>query len=137
MNRLLAGAAALLLVALGAAPARAQTPLLVGSVRDQHGSAVVGAEVSGRTLNGEVRAATDASGTFALQGDGITVIRISCRFCATTSLSVTPDVPIVAIVRRFDALAADSPTPWDLANLPYAHVESSVALRPFTLLAQT
>lgn len=137
MNRLLAGAATLLLIALGAAPARAQTPLVVGSVRDQHGSAVVGALVTGRSLNGEVRAATDASGTFVLQGDGITAIRISCRFCATTVLSVSPDVPIVAIVRRYDALASDSPTPWDLANLPYAHVESSVALRPFTLLAQT
>ena len=137
MNRLLDGAAALLLVALVAVPARAQTPLVVGSVRDQHGGAVVDATVSARTLQGQVAAATNASGTFALEGDGITAIRITCRYCATTVVAVAPDEPVVAIVRRFDALAADSPSPWDLANLPYAHVESSIALRPFTLLSQT
>jgi hypothetical protein len=137
MNRLLDCAAALLLVGLAAVPARAQTPLVVGSVRDQHGSAVVGATVSARTLQGEVTAGTDASGTFALQGDGIRAVRVTCRYCATAVVAVTPDLPVVAIVRRYDALNADSPTPWDLANLPYAHVESSVALRPFTLLSQT
>jgi hypothetical protein len=137
VNRLLDGAPALLLVALVAVPARAQTPLVVGSVRDQHGSAVVGAQVSGRTLHGEVAVVTDASGTFALQGDGITAIRITCRYCAAAVLAVTPDAPLVAIVRRYDALASEAPTPWDLANLPYAHVESSVALHPFTLLSQT
>ena len=137
MNRSLGGAAALLMLVLVAVPARAQAPLVVGSVRDQHGNAVVGASVSSRTPGGETVAVTDASGTFALQGDGITAVRITCRFCAATVVAVTPDVPIVAIVRRYDALDADSPTPWDLANLPYAHFESSVALRPFTLLAQT
>jgi len=137
VNRSLGGAAALLIVVLVAVPARAQAPLVVGSVRDQHGNAVVGASVSSRTLQGEAAAITDASGTFALQGDGITAVRIACRYCAATVVAVSPDVPIVAIVRRYDALDADSPTPWDLANLPYAHVESSVALRPFTFLAQT
>ncbi len=48
-----------------------------------------------------------------------------------------PDEPVVAVVRRYDALADDAPSPSDLANLPYAHVESAAALRPFTLLAQT
>ncbi len=137
MNRLLDGAAVLLLVALVAVPAGAQTPLVVGSVRDQHGSAVVGATVSARTLQGEVAASTDASGTFALQGDGIRAVQVTCRYCAAAFVAVVPELPVVAIVRRFDALADDSPTPWDLANLPYAHVESSIALRPFTLLAQT
>lgn len=137
MNRSLGGAAALLMLVLVAVPARAQAPLVVGSVRDQHGNAVVGASVSSRTPQGEAAAVTDASGTFALQGDGITAVRIACRYCSATVVPVTPDAPVVAIVRRYDALDADSPTPWDLANLPYAHVESSIALRPFTLLAQT
>lgn len=137
MNRPLDGAAALLLVVLVAVPARAQTPLVVGSVRDQRGDAVVGASVTGRARQGQTTALTDASGTFVLQGDGIMAIRVACRYCAPAVVAVTPEVPVVAIVRRYDALAADAPTPWDLANLPYAHVESSVALRPFTLLAQT
>lgn len=136
MNCLLA-AAALLLVVLVAVPAGAQTPLVVGSVRDQHGNAVVGASVSGRSLGGPAATLTDPSGTFALQGDGITAIRVACRYCAAAVLAVQPGVPVVAIVRRYDALTADAPTPWDLANLPYAHVESSIALRPFTLLAQS
>jgi len=43
----------------------------------------------------------------------------------------------VAFVRRYDALFDDSPSDGDLANLPYAHVESAMALRPFTLLRQS
>ena len=48
-----------------------------------------------------------------------------------------PSEPVVAIVRRYQALSADAPSPHDLENLPYAHVESAIALRPFTLLAQS
>jgi hypothetical protein len=52
-------------------------------------------------------------------------------------LPVKPDEPVVAIVQRYDALVDEAPSSSDLENLPYAHVESEVALRPFTLLAQT
>ncbi len=132
------GAGLLLSFGLLAAPARAQTPLVVGSVRDQHGAPVAGATVVGRTPSGAGPAATtDAAGTFALHGSGITSISINCRYCLGSQLAVEPDEPVVAIVRRYDALASDSPSPADLANLPYAHVESSLALRPFTLLSQT
>jgi hypothetical protein len=123
---------------LAAVPARAQVPLVVGSVRDQHGIPVAGATVTGRTAEGgPASAATDVAGTFALRGDGIAEVRIACRYCRALVLSVVQDVPVVAIVQRYDALADDSPSVWDLANLPYAHVESAVALRPFTLLSQT
>ncbi len=131
-------AATLLLFMLVAAPALGQAPLVVGSVRDQHGAAIVGAVVAGQTLQGIYPiATTDAVGTFALHADGIVAIRITCRYCTSALLPVRPGEPVVAIIRRYDALADDAPSPADLENLPYAHVESSVALRPFTLLAQS
>ncbi len=138
MNRTLDGAAALLLVMLAAIPARGQVPLVVGSIRDQHGSVVAGATVTGQTLGGERPAAiSDSAGTFALHAPGIVSVVIRCRYCRSTTVAVRPDEPVVAIVRRYDALSADSPTPNDLENLPYGHVESAVALRPFTLLSQS
>jgi hypothetical protein len=138
VNRTLAAAAAPLLVMLVAVPARAQAPLVVGSVRDQHGAAIVGAIVTGQTAgHGRPTATTDAAGTFALHGAGIVAVLISCRYCASALVAVKPQEPVVAILRRYDALADDSPSPGDLENLPYAHVESSIALHPFTLLAQS
>jgi hypothetical protein len=50
---------------------------------------------------------------------------------------VKPGEPVVAIVRRYDALLGAAPSDADLANLPYAHVENAMALRPFALLSQT
>lgn len=137
MNRTLDGAAALLLVMLAAVPARGEAPLVVGSVRDQHGAAIVGALVTARSLQGaHPTATTDAAGTFALHAGGIVAVLITCRYCKSALVAVPADGPVIAIVRRYDALADDSPSPADLENLPYANVESSVALRPFTLLAQ-
>ncbi len=121
-----------------AAPARGQAPLVVGSVRDQHGAPIAGADVSGRTGAGvRVAVSTDTAGTFALESGDLSSLVVSCRYCQPTLVAVKAGEPVVAIVRRYDALADDSPSPGDLANLPYAHVESSVALRPFTLLAQS
>ncbi len=132
------GAGMLLSILLAAAPARAQTPLVVGSVRDQHGAAVDGATVVAQTAAGVGPAATtDAAGTFALHGSGIVSVRIGCRYCLGSEVAVKPGEPVVAIVRRYDALLSEAPSPADLASLPYAHVESSVALHPFTLLSQT
>ena len=136
MNRLLGGAA-LLLTMLAAVPARGQEPLVVGSVRDQRGVPVVGAVVSGQSPAGVATATTDAAGTFALHGSGIVAVTVRCRYCLAIRVPVTPEQPVVAIVRRFAALVDDAPSPADLQNLPYAHVESAIALRPFTLLAQT
>ena len=112
---------------------------MVGSVRDQHGAAVARAAVTAFARSG-VRlgsATTDAAGTFALAAEGAARLAIACRYCMPVELSVQDGQPAVAIVRRFDALFDDSPSPADLANLPYAHVESAMALRPYTLLRQT
>lgn len=128
----------MLSVVLAALPARGQVPLVVGSVRDQRGAPIVGALVAGRTLGGNGPATmTDSTGTFALQGAGIVSISITCRYCLGALMPVRPDEPVVAIVRRFAALTEDAPSADDLENLPYAHVESAIALRPFTLLSQT
>ncbi len=86
---------------------------------------------------GGSQAFTDAQGTFALRGDGVQAVRIACRYCLATVVAVTPGEPVVAIVRRYGALLEGAPSPEDVAALPYTHVESTVALRPFTLLQQS
>ncbi|MDQ6931747.1 MAG: hypothetical protein M3160_01075, partial [Candidatus Eremiobacteraeota bacterium] len=45
-----------------------------------------------------------------------------------------PHGPVVVIVRRFLAVRQPEPSPDDIAALPYAHIESAAALRPFTVL---
>ena len=71
-------AAALLVLMLVAAPALGQAPLVVGSVRDQHGAAIVGAVVAGQSLQGSHPiATTDAAGTFALHAGGIIAVQIT------------------------------------------------------------
>ncbi len=138
MNRSLHGAAALLLTLLVAAPARGQVPLVVGSVRDQLGAPIEGAIVVGYRANGVgVTTRTDAAGTFALEGVASSPLLVTCRYCQPVRLSAKPDEPVVAIVRRYQALAEETPTTADLQSLPYGHVESAIALRPFTLLAQS
>lgn len=122
-----------------AAPALAQAALAVGSVRDQTGAAIADAEVEGYDTRGTqtqtVR--TDGAGTFAMPGEGVVRVAVRCRFCRTTSASVVPGRAAVVIVRRFQALLSDAPSPSDLQNLPYSRVESAIALRPFALLRQS
>lgn len=137
MNRSLDWAAALLLVTFLAAPAAAQVPLTVGSVRDQEGDAIEGAVVSVQGVDPAPATLTDAAGTFALRTSGGVSLRITCRFCRPTIVVARPDEPVVAIVQRYLALAHDTPTTADLLSLPYAHVESALGLRPFTLVAQS
>jgi hypothetical protein len=138
VNRPLTFATALLLTTLVAPPARAQTPLVVGAVRDQRGVPVAGAAVVGRRGNqAQLRTTTDTSGTFALAASGVVSILVTCRYCAPAVVSVRAGDPVVVIVDRYAALASDAPSSSDLENLPYAHVESALALRPFTLLEQS
>lgn len=139
MNRTGIFAAALLACSLPAVPGGAQTALIVGSVRDQHGAAVARAEITALGRSGARLASgtTDAAGTFALPVAGAARLAIVCRYCLPAEVPIQEGQPAVAIVRRFDALFDDSPSPSDLANLPYAHVESAMALRPFALLRQT
>ena len=138
MNRTLAGILLALVCTLAALPASAAQPLVVGSVRDRAGAVIVGATVSAVTAQGTaISTTTDAQGTFALHAPGVVSIAIRCRYCQATVVAVQADRPVVAIVRRYDALVSASPSAADLANLPYAHVESSIALRPFSLLSQS
>ena len=134
----LANALVALLVATAARPASAQTPLTVGIVRDQRGETIAGADVAGLRDGALVaHGETDADGTFALEGPGIGEVQVTCRFCAAARTAVTAGQPVIIVVRRYRALLSEAPTSDDLANLPYAHAESAIALRPFTLLAQS
>jgi hypothetical protein len=133
----LVAASALFAGSLLFTPASAQVSLVVGSVRDQHGVPIAGATVSASTAQGPVSTTTDRVGTFALEAAGVGSVSIACRYCPATVVAVRTGQPVVAIIRRYDALLGDSPSPDDLANLPYAHVESAVALRPFSLLQQS
>lgn len=139
MNRTGIFATVLIACFLPANPSGAQTALVVGAVRDQHGAAIERATVTALDRSGArlASAATDAAGTFAIAVSGAERVRVACRYCLSRAIAVTPGQPALVIVRRFDALAGDAPTPADLANLPYAGVESAVALRPFSLLRQT
>lgn len=121
------------------APAGAQVPLVVGSIRDQNGAPIAGADVTALGPDGRRLAETssDRTGTFALRGDGVASVSLRCRYCAPRTLTVSAGTPVVAIVQRYEALLGEAPDAGDLANLPYAHVESALALRPFTLLRQT
>jgi hypothetical protein len=131
-------ATALVMATLVAPPAAAQTPLVVGAVRDQRGVAVAGAAVVGNRGNqAPVRTTTDVLGTFALAASGVVSVLVTCRYCGRVTAAVRPGEPVVVIVERYDALASDSPSAGDLQNLPYAHVESALALRPFSLLQQS
>jgi hypothetical protein len=138
VNRPLVCATALLMTTLVAAPARAQAPLVVGAVRDQRGVPVAGAVVAGRRGNqAPLRTTTDRLGTFALAASGVLSVLVTCRYCAPAVVSVRAGEPVVVIVARYEALTSDAPSSSDLENLPYAHVESALALRPFTLLEQS
>ena len=118
------------LLAFPALIAAAPTPLVVGTVADQYGIPVPGALVQA----GAARTRTDAAGTFALQASGVSSVTISCDYCQSQRVGVTPGQPVVAFVRRYDAVAQDSLTERDLESVPYSHAESIAALRPFTVL---
>jgi hypothetical protein len=131
-------ATALLMTTLVVPPARAQAPLVVGAVRDQRGVPVAGAAVVGRRGNqAPLRTTTDGLGTFLLAASGVVSVLVTCRYCGPAVVSVRTGEPVVVIVDRYEALASDAPSSSDLENLPYAHVESALALRPFTLLEQS
>lgn len=111
----------------------APAPLVVGSVRDQRGDPIAGASVRvpGPAGRGTL---TLADGTFSLVGLNATSVTISCQYCRSATFPVTAGAPVVAAIHRYDALVNDGPSADDIAGLPYAHVESLLALRPFTVL---
>lgn len=109
-------------------------PLVVGSVRDQRGYPIAGAMVRGVARVAVPPAFTGDDGTFSLAAPGIAAVNVSCDYCRPATFAVPADAPVVAIVHRYDALLSDGPSPDDIASLPYAHAESVLALRPFTVL---
>lgn len=136
VNRTL-GALAVLGSLAFSTPAVAQVPLVVGSVRDQRGVPIVGARVTAAGSAGARSTATGTDGTFALTVEGVKAVTVTCRFCAPATVASVPGEPVVVIVTRFGALNDSSPSPEDMAALPYGSVESDVSLRPFTLLRQS
>lgn len=113
---------------LAAAPA----PLISGAVRDQFGAAIAGA----RVVAGSEETITGPDGTFVLRSSAPSV-RIECRYCRTQTSQVDPEGTVVAIVQRYTALMSADPSPRDVSALPYAHAESMVSLRPFTVLSDS
>ncbi|MDP9025619.1 MAG: carboxypeptidase-like regulatory domain-containing protein, partial [Candidatus Eremiobacteraeota bacterium] len=131
--------ALLALVCSGNALAGAPQPLTVGAVRDQAGDPVSGAEIrlfdaSGKVL-GSATSAPD--GTFAAEVSAASRVRVTCDFCLPLDLVLAGDEPVVAIVHRFDALLHDVPSQADADALPYAHIESTISLAPFVVLADS
>jgi hypothetical protein len=116
-----------LLLVLAAAPA----PLVVGSVRDQDGAPIAGALVAA----GGAQTTTSADGTFALSSGSAGTIRITCLYCLPLIVRVSGSEPVVAIVRRYQALIGTGPSERDLRSLPYARAESAVSLHPFVVLS--
>lgn len=116
-------------LALAAVPA----PLVVGSVRDQDGAPIPGAVVTAAGL----RTTTAADGTFALQANGVSSVRVTCPYCKPVVLSVRNSEPVVAIVQRYYALADSSPSARDIRSLPYSRAESVASLHPFVVLTDS
>jgi hypothetical protein len=133
MNRPRLVLLAFLTLALGAAPA----PLVVGTVRDQHGAPIAGAQVRliGSLLGSAAATVTANDGTFAIAGSA-TSIEIRCAYCRTTQVPVASDGTAIAVVQRYDAVRLQGPSADDLSHLPYTHAESELALTPFAVLEE-
>ncbi len=124
-------------VALVGASAQSGT-LIAGSVRDQLGHPIVGARIESAGRPGpEILGQTDAEGTFAFEASGVKAVEIRCAFCQPERVRVASDGTVVAIVRRYVAVAADAPTPEDIASLPYGSAESTLSLAPFVVLSDS
>lgn len=121
-----------LLATPGLLAASLPAPLVTGDVRDQFGSPIAGARVSG----GGRTTTTAADGTFALAALARRV-RITCDYCRRTVAPVADDGTAVAIVQRFDAVATLAPAPEDVRDLPYGDAESILSLSPFAVLLDT
>jgi hypothetical protein len=131
----------LVLLALGKTPASADqsTDLVVGSVRDQRGAPISGAEVA--ALNDRGMPAghdrTDPLGTFAVAlAQPARSLEIRCRHCRTARIALTKATENLAIVIvRYAALEGDVPDARDLAALPYGATVDALRLIPFTVVS--
>jgi len=134
MNRSLFLICAIALVGASAQPGI----LIAGSIRDQFGHPIAGARIESADRSvPEILGRTDADGTFAFEARGVKVVDIRCSFCQSERVPVGSDGTVVAIVRRFVAIAANAPTPEDVASLPYGRAESILSLTPFVVLSDS
>jgi hypothetical protein len=125
--------AVLLLLATGKASAGT---LLTGAIRDRSGAPVAGARVTGFDAAGRAvgvdRSAPD--GTFALDASAQpAAIGIACDFCAPVRRAVEAGEPVVIIIERYAAVAAEGPSAEDLRALPLRSADGAASLLPFTL----
>jgi hypothetical protein len=110
--------------------------LVTGSIHDQTGTAIAGAQVQAVLPDGSVASARSGpDGTFALRAQSVQHVRISCWYCRSAEFSVADDGTVVAIIRRYSALLSETPSAADIASVPYAHIESDLTLQPFQELA--
>ncbi|HVA26674.1 MAG TPA: hypothetical protein VNF68_00735, partial [Candidatus Baltobacteraceae bacterium] len=133
MNRPYLLALTLALIGASAAPA----PLVVGTIRDQHGAPIMGARVrllESRRVVGTAKSGPDGTFSAFVVADRI---HVNCDYCRSVEVPVSSDGTAIAIVTRYDAIASEVPTDDDLAHLPYARVESDIALTPFVVLNQS
>ena len=128
---------------LAASPAFANdaAELVVGSVRDERGVPVSGADVaafdgSGRRAGGD---RSDALGTFVVSLlQPAVALEIRCSHCRPTHVALRDANENVAIVvRRYAALESDVPDATDLAALPYGAPIDVLGLVPFMLPSGT
>jgi hypothetical protein len=110
--------------------AAAPTALVTGAIRDQYGDPIADATITAL----HQQTTTDQNGTFALEVSGAQNVVITCRYCRRTEAPISSDGSVIAIVQRYIALDSLTPSSRDVAAVPYAHADSVVSLRPFTLL---
>lgn len=116
--------------------ASAATDLLVGSVRDSVGGPIGGAFVRARDAAGAPVGddRTVADGTFAVTLHGAAqTLEVSCAHCRSERLTLDGRTNLAIVVRRYDALESDVPSPADLSALPYGRIVDDLALVPFTV----
>lgn len=120
---------------LWATPAAANV-LVFGAVRDQDGRVVAGARVAARDASGAVVGTdrTAADGTFAVDAAvQPAAVTIEGAYLAPLRAPVTPGAPVIAIVRRYGAVAERVPSPADLAALPAGALSALASAIPMVL----
>jgi hypothetical protein len=118
------------------ASAEPASDLIVGNVRDQRGTPLVGAGVAaldaaGHDVGDDV---TDRAGSFAIRphGSGVTIV-VACRHCAPVRIERSGRSNIAIVVRRYFALEEAAPDAADLAALPYGRIVDALGLIPYAL----
>jgi len=135
----LVGSALLIAAIAWATPALSEV-LLTGVVRDHDGRAVPAVMVrafdAGGLLIGKSTGARDGTFSFDVAGTPASVV-IDCTYCESERVAVRADEPVVAIVRRYAALRDRTPSPADLAAVPYHELGDVASLAPYVIATST